>query len=124
MDLFANALLIFMTIAMLSFSSISDSRERTLPRAELAAVERQALGTSAVTPVAITAQHADGGRVRYFVRQEEIARGDLPARVGALGAAAVVLRIDKRLPFEVAADLMGALQRLGIRHVSWAVLEQ
>lgn len=124
MDLFANALLIFMNIAVLSFSSISDTRERTLPRAELAAVERQALGTSAVKPVAITAQHAAGGQVRYFVQQEEIARGDLPGRLATLGAVTVALRIDKRLPFEVAADLMGALQRQGIRHVSWAVLEQ
>lgn len=123
MDLFANALLIFMTLTVLAFSSISDGRERTLPQAELATVDRRAVGVSVTHPVALTARQAGDG-IRYFVNADEVSRGDLPGRLAAFGPIAVVLRIDKRLPFEVAVDLMAMAQHLKIRNVSWAVLER
>ncbi len=119
-DLFANTLFVFMVLTVLAFSSFSESPERTLPPVALAQAQAEKAGTSAVKPITLTARRGEDTTVKYFLDDQEVAWADLAPRLTALGASAVVLRVDGELPTQVTIRLLTLLNRLKIMNIAFA----
>lgn len=118
-DLFANTLLVFMVLTVLAFSSLSESQEKTLPPVTLAGAEVTKTGSTAVTPVVLSARR-DGNGVRYFIGDKEVAWDDLPALLKALSPSSVVLRMDEELATRITIRLLAVLNNLNITNITFA----
>lgn len=118
-DLFANTLLVFMTLTILSFSSFSESQEKTLPPVTLAGAEVNKTGTTAVAPLSLSALK-DGNGARYFIQDKEVAWDELAAALKALSPPSVVLRIDEELSTRTTIRLLAVLNKLHIANVTFA----